>query len=180
MVGWTLGAIYSVPPIRTKRNPLTAGLTIATVRGFLLNFGVYFAVRDAIGAPFKWSPKVSFIARFMTIFASVIAITKDLPDTEGDKAYNIETFATRLGVDKIATGATLCLFFNYIHAILTGVLSTGGSFNPIAMIGGHFALAIILLKRFQDLDSSSMRSIKTYYKHIWDLFYLEYVLYTLI
>ena len=85
MLGWTLGAIYSVPPIRTKRDPILAGLTIATVRGFLLNFGVYYAVKDAIGAPFSWSPKVSFIARFMTIFASVIAITKDLPDTEGDK-----------------------------------------------------------------------------------------------
>jgi len=85
MLGWTLGAIYSVPPIRTKRNPIAAGLTIATVRGFLLNFGVYYAVKDAIGAPFSWSPKVSFIARFMTIFATVIAVTKDLPDTEGDK-----------------------------------------------------------------------------------------------
>ncbi len=48
MTGWTLGFIYSVPPIRTKRNPLLAGLTIATVCGFLLNFGVYYAVKDAI------------------------------------------------------------------------------------------------------------------------------------
>jgi homogentisate solanesyltransferase len=83
--GLFLGGIYSVPPIRTKRNPLLAGLTIATVRGFLLNFGVYYAVKDAIGAPFSWSPKVSFIARFMTIYATVIAVTKDLPDIEGDK-----------------------------------------------------------------------------------------------
>jgi homogentisate solanesyltransferase len=85
MLGWLLGGIYSVPPIRTKRNPIAAGLTIATVRGFLLNFGVYYAVKDAIGAPFAWSPKVSFIARFMTAFATVIAVTKDLPDVEGDK-----------------------------------------------------------------------------------------------
>ncbi len=85
MLGWTLGCIYSVPPIRTKRNPIAAGLTIATVRGFLLNFGVYYAVRNAIGATFSWSPKVSFLARFMTVFATVIAVTKDLPDTEGDK-----------------------------------------------------------------------------------------------
>jgi homogentisate solanesyltransferase len=85
MLGWTLGGIYSIPPIRTKRNPLAAGLTIASVRGFLLNFGVYYAVKDAIGAPFVWSPKVSFIARFMTAFATVIAVTKDLPDIEGDK-----------------------------------------------------------------------------------------------
>ena len=85
MLGWTLGAVYSVPPIRTKRNPIAAGLTIATVRGFLLNFGVYYAVKDSLGATFSWSPKVSFIARFMTAFATVIAVTKDLPDTEGDK-----------------------------------------------------------------------------------------------
>jgi homogentisate solanesyltransferase len=83
--GIALGAIYSVPPIRTKKNPILAGLTIATVRGFLLNFGIYYAVKDALGAPFSWSSKVAFIARFMTAFASVIAITKDLPDIEGDK-----------------------------------------------------------------------------------------------
>ena len=85
MVGIVLGAIYSVPPIRTKQNAILAGLTIATVRGFLLNFGVYYAVKDAVGSTFRWSPKVFFIARFMTAFATVIAVTKDLPDTEGDK-----------------------------------------------------------------------------------------------
>jgi homogentisate solanesyltransferase len=74
-----------VPPIRTKKNPVLAGLTIAIVRGFLLNFGVYYAVKDAIGATFQWSSKVTFIARFMTMFATVIAVTKDLPDIEGDK-----------------------------------------------------------------------------------------------
>jgi len=180
MLGWFLGAIYSVPPIRTKRNPVAAGLTIATVRGFLLNFGVYYAVKDAIGAAFTWSPKVSFIARFMTVFATVIAITKDLPDVEGDKAYNIETFATKIGVDKIAKGATLCLLLNYVHAILTGVLSKVGTFRPLAMVGGHAVLLSMLLYRFQQLDTSQNRSIKIYYKHIWDLFYLEYALYTLI
>merc|ERR1712127_1072924 len=149
MLGWTLGAVYSVPPIRTKRNPIAAGLTIATVRGFLLNFGVYYAVKDSLGATFSWSPKVSFIARFMTAFATVIAVTKDLPDTEGDMKYNIDTLATKFGVEKIATGATLCLLMNYIHAILTGALSKVGSFNPVAMIGGHAALASILLYRFK-------------------------------
>jgi len=88
MLGTVLGMIYSVPPFRTKGNPVLAGLTIATVRGFLLNFGVYYAVKDAIGAPFTWSPKVSFIARFMTAFATIIAVTKDLPDTEGDKVMS--------------------------------------------------------------------------------------------
>jgi len=180
MLGWTLGAIYSVPPIRTKRNALAAGLTIATVRGFLLNFGVYYAVKDALGAPFSWSPKVSFIARFMTAFATVIAVTKDLPDVEGDRAFNISTLATKVGVSKIAKGATLCLFLNYVHAVATGVLAKAGTFNLIPMVGGHAALATVLLARFRQLEPEKLASIKTYYKHIWDLFYLEYVLYTLI
>lgn len=180
MAGWTLGAIYSVPPLRTKRNPLAAGLTIATVRGFLLNFGVYYAVKDAIGAPFVWSPKVAFIARFMTAFASVIAVTKDLPDVDGDRAYNISTFATRVGVSRIANGASICLLLNYVHAILTGVLSKAGTFHAIPMIGGHGVLALLLANHYGELKSESLPSIKKYYKHIWDLFYLEYLLYTLI
>jgi homogentisate solanesyltransferase len=53
MVGWVLGSLYSVPPIRTKRNPIAAAATIALVRGFLLNFGVYYAVNDAVGVPFR-------------------------------------------------------------------------------------------------------------------------------
>ena len=45
-----------MPPFRFKQYPLVAGLTIATVRGFLLNFGVYYAAREALGLPFLWSP----------------------------------------------------------------------------------------------------------------------------
>jgi len=50
----------------------------------------------------------------------------------------------------------------------------------IPMTFGHTALAGLLLFRFKDLDTKSMPSIKRYYKGIWDLFYLEYILYTLI
>ena len=39
-----------------------------------------------------------FITTFVTVFAVVIAITKDLPDIDGDRANGIETFATKLGV----------------------------------------------------------------------------------
>lgn len=40
----------------------------------------------------------SFITCFVSLFATVIAITKDLPDIEGDRQFGIETFATRIGV----------------------------------------------------------------------------------
>jgi homogentisate solanesyltransferase len=96
------------------------------------------------------------------------------------QAYAIDTFATKVGVKRIAQGATTALFFNYVHALATGILSRPGTFNRIPMIGGHLALAAMLLARYKELDPDSMPSIKKYYKHIWDLFYLEYALYTLI
>ncbi|GMH46442.1 hypothetical protein TrRE_jg8305 [Triparma retinervis] len=179
MVGWVLGSLYSVPPVRTKRNPVAAAVTIALVRGFLLNFGVYYAVKDAVGVPFRWSPKVSFIARFMTVFASVIAITKDLPDIEGDKKANISTFAIKVGVNKIAKGGVLVLSLNYLFAIASGVLGKG-AFNRAPMIVGHGCLLGWLLRNWAKTDTEDMKSVKIFYKKIWDLFYSEYALYTLI
>jgi hypothetical protein len=85
-----------------------------------------------------------------------------------------------MGAAKIAAGACLCLLANYAHAIATGLLSQPGAFRTIPMVGGHLALAAMLIFRFRQLDPDSMASIKLYYKHIWDLFYLEYGLYTLI
>lgn len=75
-IGLLLGTLYSVPPFQLKRYPLFASGIISTVRGFLLNFGVYYAVREALNVPFQWNPVVMFISTFMTVFAAVIAITK--------------------------------------------------------------------------------------------------------
>lgn len=59
--GLFLGTIYSVPPLRLKRFAVAAFMIIATVRGFLLNFGVYHAVRAALGLPFVWSPVITCV-----------------------------------------------------------------------------------------------------------------------
>lgn len=114
--GLFLGTIYSVPPFRLKRSALAAFLIIATVRGFLLNFGVHHATTAAIGLPFAWSPPILFITCFVTVFAVVISITKDLADIEGDKKFNIETFATRMGVKGVSYLGSGLLLANYAFA----------------------------------------------------------------
>jgi len=69
LFGTTIGGLYSIPPFQLKRFPLAAGITIATCRGFLLNFGVYYATREALGLGWLWSAPVAFLARFMTVCA---------------------------------------------------------------------------------------------------------------
>lgn len=38
----------------------------------------------------------------MTVFATVIALTKDMADIAGDRQFNIQTFATQLGANRLA------------------------------------------------------------------------------
>eukprot|EP01035_Chromulina_nebulosa_P021811 gene21811-28229_t len=157
LLGITLGTSYSVPPIQLKRIPIFAGTIIAFVRGFLLNFGVYYAVREALGVKFTWNPVVTFIASFMTVFASVIAVTKDLSDVEGDKKYNISTFASKYGVSLTARIASILLVSAYVVAILLPSVIPG-VFKPLAMSLGHSALLAYFIRSSTILDTKSPSS----------------------
>ncbi|CAI5491822.1 unnamed protein product [Closterium sp. Naga37s-1] len=159
-LGLLLGTVYSVPPLRLKQYPLPAFLIIATVRGFLLNFGVYYATRAALGLPFAWSPSIVFITCFVTLFATVIAITKDLPDIEGDRQFKIETFATRLGVRNIAFLGSGLLLANYCGAVAAALLLPH-AFRQAVMIPAHLLLAAALVYQFQHLLFSQPSSLLT-------------------
>lgn len=183
LIGGFLGTIYSVPPFQFKRYPILAGSIIACVRGFLLNFGVYYAVREALGVTFQWNPVVAFISSFMTIFAGIIAVTKDLPDVEGDVKYNIETFASKYGIKKIAQAATFVLLTAYTVAASLPFITSKGAFRKLPMSTGHIFLATFLLNGFNRLNNEgyTTASVKKYYfTTIWNCFYMEYCLYPFI
>ncbi|KAL6145389.1 hypothetical protein ACLB2K_056077 [Fragaria x ananassa] len=180
-VGLVLGTIYSVPPFRMKRFPVAAFLIIATVRGFLLNFGVYYATRAALGLQFEWSSPVAFITTFVTLFALVIAITKDLPDVEGDRKFQISTFATKLGVRKIAFLGSGLLLVNYVGSILAASFMPE-AFRRSLMIPTHTILALSLIFQTWVLEKASYtkEAIANYYRFIWNLFYAEYIIFPFI
>ncbi|KAM3299571.1 hypothetical protein ACQJBY_040863 [Aegilops geniculata] len=180
-LGLFLGTIYSVPPFRLKRYPVAAFLIIATVRGFLLNFGVYYATRAALGLTFQWSSPVAFITCFVTVFALVIAITKDLPDVEGDRKFQISTLATKLGVRNIAFLGSGLLLANYVAAIVVPFLIPQ-AFRSFVMVPFHAALAVALIFQTWVLEQAkySKDAISQYYRFIWNLFYAEYIFFPLL
>ncbi|XWS56128.1 hypothetical protein CRYUN_Cryun09bG0059800 [Craigia yunnanensis] len=177
-LGLFLGTIYSVPPFRMKRFPVAAFLIIATVRGFLLNFGVYYATRTALGLPFQWSAPVAFITTFVTLFALVIAITKDLPDVEGDRKFQISTLATKLGVRNIAFLGSGLLLVNYVAAVLAAVYMPQ-AFRRSLMIPAHIFLALCLIFQAWLLEQANYtkEAISGFYSFIWNLFYAEYAIF---
>ncbi|CAA6659071.1 unnamed protein product [Spirodela intermedia] len=180
-LGLFLGTIYSVPPFRLKKYPVAAFLIIATVRGFLLNFGVYYATRAALGLTFEWSSPVAFITAFVTVFALVIAITKDLPDVEGDRKFQISTLATKLGVRNIAILGSGLLLANYLGAILAAVYMPQ-AFRRNLMVPVHAALALALIFQGWILEKAnySKEAISDFYRFIWNLFYTEYIIFPFI
>ncbi|KAI3865026.1 hypothetical protein MKX03_012180 [Papaver bracteatum] len=180
-LGLFLGTIYSVPPLRLKRFPVAAFLIIATVRGFLLNFGVYYATRAALGLAFEWSSPVAFITTFVTVFALVIAITKDLPDVEGDRKFQISTFATKLGVRNIALLGSGLLLVNYIGAIFAAIYFPQ-AFRSRLMIPLHAVLAMGLIFETWMLEQANYTkdAISGYYRFVWNLFYSEYIIFPFI
>ena len=101
----------------------------------------------------------------------------------GDEATGVETFATKLGVPRVATAATGLLLANYAAAVAQGLRAAPGVFSRGPMVGGHAALALLLLsnfRRYRAAGASDEAAVKGYYKSIWDNFYLEYLLYCFI
>ena len=105
---------------------------------------------------------------------------KDLPDIEGDLKFNVKTFASTYGVKKIATWSSFSLMGAYITAISLPFIAPKGSFKMLPMSGGHFLLFLYFLNSFKQSNFNDIKSVKTFYKKIWNLFYLEYCLYPLI
>jgi len=175
--GLFLGTIYSVPPLRLKRFALPAFMIIATVRGFLLNFGVFHATRAALRLPFVWSPPVLFITIFVTVFATAIAVTKDLADIDGDKKFGIETFTTKMGVKNVSYIGSGLLLMNYVFAIGLSLFNPTW-FNQKIMISVHALLATYLIVKTKKLVSAGFtkKAVQTYYQDVWKLFYSEYLL----
>ncbi|PXF46739.1 Homogentisate solanesyltransferase, chloroplastic [Gracilariopsis chorda] len=178
--GMSFGALYSVPPFRFKRYPPLAAITISCVRGFLMNFGVYHATKSALGVPFAWSPPITFLAAFMTVFACVIAVSKDLPDIKGDEIEGIPTFASKMGPERMVKFVVALLLMNYGGAIVTGLFAPPGAFRRYVLLFGHVALASWLLRYRRNIDPSNHTSIKAFYAFIWKLFYAEYLLFPFI
>lgn len=169
--GLTVGTLYSVPPFRLKRSPFAAAVTISAVRGFLMNFGVYYATASALGLPFAWSPPIIFLAAFMTLFASVIALAKDMPDIRGDRADSISTFATRAGPRAVFRVVVAMLMTAYAGAIIAGTFAPVGAFRRAVMIPGHALLALALARKYRTVNPEKQEHIVDFYKFIWTLFY---------
>lgn len=176
-----LGTAYSLPPIRLKRFPFWAALCIFTVRGVIVNLGLFCHFSWAFSGDTAWNlpaipPTVWVLTLFILVFTFAIAIFKDIPDIEGDRQYNITTFTIRLGTVSVFNLARGVLTVCYLGMILASV-PLQGYLNPVFLAFVHLVLLSVLWWRSMNVDLEDRKAIARFYQFIWKLFFLEYLLF---
>lgn len=171
-----IGTCYSLPPIRLKRFPLLAAMCIFTVRGVVVNLGLFAHFREISNQLVIITPTIWLLTAFIIVFTVAIAIFKDVPDMDGDRRYKIRTFTLLLGKQKIFALSLGIIFACYV-AMIAGVWLLATSLNAIAFTVAHLILTGALLLRSRDVNLKIKREITAFYQFIWKLFFLEYLLF---
>jgi homogentisate phytyltransferase / homogentisate geranylgeranyltransferase len=169
-----IGTAYSLKPIRLKRFPFLAALCIFSVRGIIVNLGLFLQFNNRLNNQNEIPLSIWVLTLFILIFTVAIAIFKDVPDMEGDKQYNISTFTLLLGKEKILVLSLWIVSSCYLGTILAGILQLPGT-NSVFLVISHTGLLILLWWRSRQVDLENKIAIAQFYQFIWKLFFLEYL-----
>jgi homogentisate phytyltransferase / homogentisate geranylgeranyltransferase len=170
-----IGAAYSVPPARLKRFAIVASLCVAGVRSAIVNLGVAAHFTSALGGHATIPPGVWALTAFVLPFSLAIAILKDVPDAEGDRAHRIATFTVRHGGRAVMRAGLAVLTAAYLGMALLGPLLVEGA-DPALLAGGHLAALAALWIAARSVDPSDHAGFTQFYLRVWLLFFLEYVI----
>lgn len=186
-----IGTAYSWPPIRLKRFPLLASLCVFSVRGAIVNLGLFLHFNQVFDQPVSIPPQVWALTVFMLGFAFAIAILKDIPDIDGDRQYHITTFTIRLGAQAVFDLARWVLTACYLGIAISAFWLSPA--QPWFMSTTHLLVLGLLWRRSGAVDLRSKSAIAVdealpgaigrsltiahFYQFIWRLFFLEYLMF---
>lgn len=169
LAGLAVGTAYSVPPLRLKRFPALASLSISGVRSVVVNLGVYAHFGTPIPAPI-WA-----LTLFVVPFSFAIAILKDVPDIEGDRRFRVMTFSVRMGGRRVFQVGLAALAVAYLGMAAIGPLAIDSA-NPVVLVAGHLAALAVLWRFSREADVADHASFTRFYMRVWKLFFLEYAI----
>jgi homogentisate phytyltransferase / homogentisate geranylgeranyltransferase len=175
-VSLAIGTAYSLPPIRLKQFPFWAALCIFSVRGTIVNLGLYLHFSWLLQNKQSIPLPVWILTVFILIFTFAIAIFKDIPDMEGDRLYNITTLTIQLGPQAVFNLAMWVLTVCYLGMVIVGVLRLG-TINSVFLVVTHLVILCWMWMQSLAVDINDKTAIAQFYQFIWKLFFLEYLMF---
>jgi homogentisate phytyltransferase/homogentisate geranylgeranyltransferase len=176
LAGLVVGTAYSTPPLRLKRFPVLASLSISGVRAVVVNLGVYAHFSLALGGGTVAIPAPVWALTLVVLpFSLAIAILKDVPDAEGDRRFRIMTFTVRLGGRPVLRAGLTALTLAYLGMATAGAALIDEA-QPVVLAAGHLAALALLLAWSRGVDPADPAGFTRFYMRVWKLFFCEYAL----
>ncbi|OUL18429.1 homogentisate phytyltransferase [Nostoc sp. RF31YmG] len=175
-ISLAIGTAYSLPPVRLKRFPFWAAFCIFSVRGTIVNLGLFLHFSWLAQQSLSIPPPVWVLTVFILVFTFAIAIFKDVPDMEGDRLYNINTLTIQLGPRAVFNLALWVLTLCYLGMILVGVVHLA-SVNSLFLVITHLVVLCLMWVRSLAVDLQEKSAIAQFYQFIWKLFFIEYLIF---
>jgi homogentisate phytyltransferase/homogentisate geranylgeranyltransferase len=176
MLGAAVGTAYSLPPLRLKRSALWAALSIAGVRGLVVNLLLYLHFATGDGAPPTLPPPLLVLTAVVLAISLVIAWFKDIPDVDGDRRFQVHTLTLRLGARRVLVLGLAVLAVAYAAVIVAGLVGVPGLHGGVLAVA-HLVALVVLLTAATRVDLRRRPSIARFYLVVWALFYAEYVMF---
>jgi homogentisate phytyltransferase / homogentisate geranylgeranyltransferase len=175
-ISLAIGTAYSLPPIRLKRFPFWAAVCIFSVRGAIVNLGLYLHYSWGLKQSITIPVVVWVLTLFVLVFTFAIAIFKDIPDMEGDSQYNISTLSLKLGQEAVFNLALWVITVCYAGIILVGLFRFD-EVNSIFLIISHVIPLVWMWLHSKQVKLADKTAIASFYQFIWKLFFVEYLIF---
>ncbi|XP_072056344.1 naringenin 8-dimethylallyltransferase 2, chloroplastic-like [Arachis hypogaea] len=161
------GYSVNLPFLRWKKSTTLTVMIHSIGMTISFNIAAFMHMKTFVLNKATTYPRSLFFATVvMAIFYAVVAMAKDMPDIEGDKAAGIKTLAIRLGSKRVFWFCVSLLEIAYGAAILIGA-SSPFLWSKIFSVSTHAIMALILWNRAHSVDLSSNISLQSFYMFIF-------------
>lgn len=171
-----VGSAYSMPPLQFKRDHISAAASILMVRGLLVNVGMPVQFMYTFGDGVQIPADIWPLTFFNVGFSLAIAWFKDIPDTGGDKVFNIKTLALRFSPLAAFRYGVAVVAVSYIGLLFLSVI-IGIHVHQKFFYVVHAFLFLAFLLGASSVKLGNTGKLKRSYLVFWVFFFAEYIVY---
>ncbi|XP_020205870.1 glycinol 4-dimethylallyltransferase [Cajanus cajan] len=176
---FTLWSGYSInlPLLRWKRFPQLVATFMFASWAYIFPITFYLHMQTFVFKRPAIFPRSLIVSiAFLSFYALGIALSKDIPDVEGDTKHGIHSFSARLGQKRVFWICVFLFEMAFGVGLVGSAISSSSTLIKIITGLGHVILGSILWNHTKNIDLTSPASTRSFYMYIWKLLYVAYFL----
>ncbi|XP_027938376.1 glycinol 4-dimethylallyltransferase-like isoform X1 [Vigna unguiculata] len=177
---WTCYSV-NLPFLRWKQYPVAASLLMFVCWTCIIPISYFLHMQTfVLKRPVAFTRSFIVFLLFMSFYSTGIALSKDIPDVEGDIKHGVDSFAARLGQKKVFWISVFLYEMAFGVAFLAGASSSSPFWIKFVTCLGNVVLGSILWYQTKYVDVTNPASGRSFYSLNWKLMMGAHVLLPLI